>query len=154
MCFYLIQIWISSTPFTASHSLRAEKWSHVLFCLHTVQSDTKVTGILGNSLTLKFTFASNVPVKTNSHIVVHQYKTEPQKIAEYTQDNMGDTFDVNPENNSVSWHIATVTVKDSGLYWASVVSKLASKSNKVWVTIQEVNTTGTGKQKVWLIWLD
>lgn len=109
-----------------------------------------VTGILGNSITLKFTFAFDVPVKPNSHITVHRKVTVVQKVAEYPKDKKSHVFNVYPENNSVSWHIPSATLNDSGLYWASVVNTMASKSSTVLVTIQKENTTGTGKQRVWL----
>lgn len=117
----------------------------------TVQSHTDVIGNLGNSITLEFTFSSHVQVKTDSHIVVHQMVTAVQKVAEYTEDKRSKAFYVHPENNSVSWHITSVTLNDTGSYWASVVSNIASKSNVVRVTIQEVTTTSTGKPRVWPI---
>lgn len=55
---------------------------------------------------------------------------------------------MHPEINSVFWHINSVRLNDSGIYWASQVRKegLAKKSNRVEVKIREVNANGTGKQ--------
>lgn len=118
----------------------------LLFCLHTVQSQTAVTGFLGTNITLKFTFPADVSIQNNSHFVVHQNSKQQKKVAEYTQGNRGDVFEVHPENNSVLWHITGVRLNDSGDYWASLVNIGVIKSNTVWVNIREAATNCTGKQ--------
>lgn len=118
----------------------------LLFCLHTVQSNTEVTGFLCTNITLNFTFPRRVSIQNNSHIVVHQNVKQPIKVAEYTQGNRGDVFEVHPEDNSVLWHITGVRLNDSGDYQASLLNTLAIKSNVVRVNIREADRNCTGKQ--------
>lgn len=121
----------------------------LLFCLHTVQNHTEVTGFLGTDITLKFTFPDYVSIKNNSHIVVKENVKEQKKVAEYRQGNRGDVFEVHPGNNFVLWHITGVRLNDSGDYWASLVNTRVIKSSVVRVNIQEATTNCTGKQ-IWL----
>ncbi|TNM87813.1 hypothetical protein fugu_006034 [Takifugu bimaculatus] len=111
--------------------------AHMMF---NVQSQTEVTGFLGTNITLKFTFPADVSIQNNSHFVVHQNSKEQKKVAEYTQGNRGDVFEVHPENNSVLWHIIGVRLNDSGDYWAGLVNKGVIKSNTVWVNVREAAT--------------
>ncbi|TWW58081.1 hypothetical protein D4764_07G0008000 [Takifugu flavidus] len=115
--------------------------AHMMF---NVQSQTEVTGFLGTNITLKFTFPADVSIQNNSHFVVHQNSKEQKKVAEYTQGNRGDVFEVHPENNSVLWHIIGVRLNDSGDYWASLVNKRVIKSNTVWVNVREAATNCIG----------
>lgn len=116
-----------------------------------VQSHTEVTGILGTTVTLKFSFSPEVKIQKNSHIVVHHNRTQSKKVAEYTESNMAKAFDMHPEMNAVFWHITSVRLNDSGIYRASHVRKegSAQKSNMVEVKIREVNANSTGEQ-IWL----
>lgn len=118
----------------------------LFFCLHTVQNHTEVTGFLGTNITLEFTFPCHVSIQNDSHIVVHQNLKQPKKVAEYTQGNRGDVFEVHPENNSVLWRIIGVRLNDSEDYRASLVKTPVTKSNVVRVNIREAATNYIGKQ--------
>lgn len=69
------------------------------------------------------------------------------KIEEYISGKKEDIFNVCPKNNSVSWRIRNLKVNDSGTYWASVLhgTEPAKKSNKVKLSVQQVNRSSTGK---------
>lgn len=118
--------------------------THLLSFLHTVLSRGEVTGILGASITLQFTFNPNISLAQSSHFVIHRYmETSRQKVAEFKQ-GKGDIFDVNPQNNSVFWHIPILRLNDSGCYQASLIAAPVEKSESVKLTVRELNTNSTG----------
>lgn len=121
----------------------------ISFCLHTVSSHVDVTGILGDNVTLEFTFSPNITVKSNSHYAIYRHISghEKHKIEEYKSGKEEDIFDVYPKNNSVSWRIINLKVNDTGSYYVSLfhASVPPKESNKVKLSVQQVNRSSTGK---------
>ncbi|KAM4549493.1 uncharacterized protein PAE49_017388 isoform 1-T2 [Odontesthes bonariensis] len=99
-----------------------------------------VTGILGNNITLEFTFNVNI-TKDISFAV---YKTGEKKISEYPR--FRSCFKVFPKNASVFYHITKLTQNNSEVYWASLFDPdigPAITSNKVQLIVQEEENTTT-----------
>lgn len=68
-----------------------------------------------------------------------------EKIAEFKPDKERDDFHVNPQNNSVFWHIPNLRLNHSGCYWASLMEVPIEKSESVNLTVQELTTSSTGR---------
>lgn len=68
-----------------------------------------------------------------------------QKIAEFGQGKERGVFDVNPQNKSVSWHIPKLNLNDNGSYWASLMEGSIEQSELVNLTVQQLNTSSTGR---------
>ncbi|XP_072245385.1 uncharacterized protein [Leuresthes tenuis] len=97
-----------------------------------------VTGILGNNITLQFTF--NVKIPKNISLAV--YKTGEKKISEYPQ--FRRCFEVFSKNSTVFYHITNLSWNNSEVYWASLFnSGAAIVSNKVQLIVQEEDRVPT-----------
>ncbi|KAF3690770.1 hypothetical protein EXN66_Car006443 [Channa argus] len=100
-----------------------------------------ITGILGSNITLIFTFI-NAVVRPNSYIAV--YTHGHKKIAECKICSGKGSFEIDPKNGSVSYHIANLKQNDSETYWASLFGSTPPKeSNKVRLYVREEKTSTT-----------
>lgn len=101
-----------------------------------------VTGFLGSSVTLQFTF--NISITNSSKIGV--YMTENQKKIS-DNSNCPSCFDIHPEKSSVFYHITNLTSSNSELYWASLLQPdHVIESNKVQLILRENSKNATVSQ--------
>ncbi|CAN9500943.1 unnamed protein product [Ophioblennius macclurei] len=103
----------------------------------------QVTGLLGGSVTLRFTF--NVSITNDSQFGLYVTETKT-KISD--NKNCRRCFDIYPENSSVLYHIANLTSNDSEVYHASLLSafKVVQSNNKVQLILREETRNTTVSQ--------
>lgn len=92
----------------------------------------QVTGFLGSSVTLRFTFNTNITNLTKIGVYIKNEK----KITDNRQ--CRSCLDIYPENASVLYHIANLTSDHSKLYYIGLMgSTKVIESNKVELILQE-----------------
>ncbi|XP_035809638.2 uncharacterized protein LOC118471144 [Amphiprion ocellaris] len=98
-------------------------------------SHETVTGILGNNITLQFTFQVNF---TNRSRVAAYIEVE-KKISDNLMCKA--CFDIYPVNSSVFYHIKNLNLNHSEIYYATVFmdKEPAKQSNRVQLIVQEQN---------------
>ncbi|XP_057697818.1 uncharacterized protein LOC130919270 isoform X1 [Corythoichthys intestinalis] len=114
----------------------------------TGQSRAKITGILGDDITLQFTF--NTSVSNSSHFAIY---LEGNKKAEYCPSkgcSREHGFHIYSENSHVFCLITNLTQGHSGTYWATLFPEgtPTQRSSRVHLIIQEKsNNTVSGAQE-------
>lgn len=130
--------------------------THLLFCVHAVSSQEEFTRIPGTNIDLQFKF--NVSITKNNQIIIVNKYIDPngqQKIDEYNPEKVKTKhhFSFDPDNYTVFWHLTNLTLNQSGVYWATVITEGTTESDKVKLIVREENTSSTGKVKLYSLWL-
>lgn len=126
--------------------------THLLFCVHAVSSQEEFTRIPGTNIDLQFKF--NVSITKNNQIIIVNKYIDPngqQKIDEYNPEKVKTKhhFSFDPDNYTVFWHLTNLTLNQSGVYWATVITEGTTESDKVKLIVREENTSSTGKVKLY-----
>ncbi|XP_075896773.1 uncharacterized protein LOC142897972 isoform X2 [Nelusetta ayraudi] len=116
--------------------------AHMVF---NVPSRAEVIGILGNNVTLEFTFNSSGNFLQGDRVAFHKLNGTKIKIAEFKYGKEGRNFYVSSQTKSVSWYKTKLEMNDSGSYFASLFPNRgpAEKSQCVNLTVQELKTNST-----------
>ncbi len=108
----------------------------------------EVTGIVGNNITLQFTF--NVSLTNVSLFGVYKKdltkNNSPLKIDQFGKGTGKRAFDIYHTNSTVFWHITNLKLNDSQSYWLSMFDNtdFPKKSNVVQLIVREENRSSTG----------
>lgn len=103
-----------------------------------------MTGILGRSITLNFSFPEPHAIRPTSYVGV--YREGEIKITECKNVSGCTDIRLDPEHNVVFYNISNLQRNANDTYWATLLgSGLPIKSNKVKLDVQEENRSSTGK---------